>query len=390
MLQLTPLPYHRDVVQYLKSNESEIWAWASSLNVQEQHIAEVRSSLLKETYRLDANAYSNVYAILNQAKKKLGVQVPVTLYQASEGSLNASLCYLPDEAHIVFTGPILDILSEDELLAVFGHELAHYLLWSKNEGEFHIADRILNHVCADPSVSVSHLETARLYALFTEIYADRGATFVAQSPYPSISSLVKVQTGMRHVDAVSYLQQAKEINTSTLSLSQGNSHPENYLRAEATEKWWNQDLDAEEWVQQYFRGPINLTRLDLIAQAKLVSLTRQFINTILTPELTNSEHILLQVKNYFPDWSNKESKLKLADVTTEKLDSSVLEYLNYVMLDLALADDDLHEHALTLMTQVAMQIGSAEQFKKALEQGTGFDKQKKDKLVRLVSKIIKG
>lgn len=390
MHELLPLPYQQEVVNYLKTQEPEVWTWASSISTQEQHIAEVKTNLLKETYRLDAAAYPKPYALLNQAKDKLGIKVPVTLYQASESAMNASLCFLPDEAHIVITGPILDYLNEQELLAVWGHELSHYLLWSNYAGEFHVADRILNHVCADANATASHLETARLYALFTEIFADRGAAFVTESPQPAISSLVKVHTGMRHVDAMSYLKQAKEVNSSASVLSQGISHPENYLRAEALDKWWNQHPDADDWVHQHFRGSINLARLDIVAQTQLMDLTRRFIAAILTPELYGSEHVLLQVKNYFPDWSEKQTKLDLTQFNSKTLDVSALKFLSYVMLDLALADTEMQELALINMGTVAAKIGAGDEFLKAVEEDAGFEKREKDKLLRLVSKAIKG
>jgi hypothetical protein len=386
---LEPLPYQRQVVEYLKKEEPEIWAWASSINVQEQHIAEVKASLLKETYRLDSNIYSGPYTLLNQAREALGIKAPATLYQTSEGSMNAALCYLSDEIHIVVTGPILDTLNEEELLAVWGHELSHYLLWSNYSNDFHTADRILNHVCADSGASSSHFETARLYSLFTEIFADRGAALVTKSAGPAISSLVKVQTGMRHVDAESYLRQAKEVNLSTPALSQGNSHPENYLRAEAVDKWWAESSDANDWVHKHFKGPINLSRLDLVAQLELMNLTKSFIATILSSDLIASEHVLLQVKNYFPDWSGKETKLNLVEITTQTLDSSGLQFLCYVMLDLAMADRELQESALTTMAETAIRIGAASEFKAALND-IDFEKREKEKLVRLVSKILKG
>jgi hypothetical protein len=386
--RLEPLPYQKHVVKYLKTQEPEIWSWASSVHVQEQHIAEVKASLLKATYRLDDNIYSRPYALLNQAKEELGIQAQVTLYQSSEGAMNATLCYLPDEVHIVITGPILDTLDEQELLAVWGHELSHYLLWSNYEGEFHVADRILNHVCADSAATPSHLETARLYALFTEIFADRGASLVTKSSHPAISSLVKVQTGMRHVDAASYLQQAREVNLSTPALSQGSSHPENYLRAEAVDKWWANSADTEDWVHQYFMGPINLGRLDLIAQTQLTELTKSFIATILTPDLRLSEHVLLQVKNYFPDWDDNEAKLDLGEITPQRLDVSGLKFLSYVMLDLAMADKEIQETALATMAATAVKIGAGSAFKSAVED-IDFEKREKEKLVRLVSKIIK-
>ena len=124
-----PLPYHREVVSYLKTTEPEVWQWASSAEVRGEFAEEMRTALLKANYRLDAEGHPELAARCSAVAQALGVTVPVTLYQATGGfGLNAALYHLPGEAHIVFTGPILATLKGAELDAVLAHELAHYRL----------------------------------------------------------------------------------------------------------------------------------------------------------------------------------------------------------------------------------------------------------------------
>ena len=53
----------------------------------------------------------------------------MTLYQAQNAlGTNAALYYIPGEGHVVFSGPLLTLLSADELKSVIGHELAHFHL----------------------------------------------------------------------------------------------------------------------------------------------------------------------------------------------------------------------------------------------------------------------
>ncbi|MGN5476595.1 M48 family metalloprotease [Cupriavidus basilensis] len=83
--------------------------------------------LLRDTYRIEADAHADVHAALAQAMSRLGIEARATLYQSPGQDMNASLVYVPGEVHIVLQGPLLERLAPPELLAVFGHELAHYL-----------------------------------------------------------------------------------------------------------------------------------------------------------------------------------------------------------------------------------------------------------------------
>ena len=70
-------------------------------------------------------------------KSRLELNIPLTIYQAQQSSqLNAALYYIPGEAHIVLSGPIISLLNDIELRSVLGHELAHYHLWQQENGIF--------------------------------------------------------------------------------------------------------------------------------------------------------------------------------------------------------------------------------------------------------------
>ena len=178
---LRPLPYHDAVVDYLRSEEPHVWRWAASAQAKEEHAQEVRTALLKETYRLDPVAHEQAYQCARVAARRLGIDVPVTLYQLGDGPMNAALYYLPNEVHVVLSGSVLERLNGLELQALLGHELAHYHLWQLDDGAYHCADRILTSTANDPRASPSHVQTARLYRLFTEVFADRGACLACGS-----------------------------------------------------------------------------------------------------------------------------------------------------------------------------------------------------------------
>lgn len=379
---LTPLPYHQQVVDYLKTSEPAVWSWASSLGVRQEHAQDVRAQLLRDTYRLSPETHPDAYQACETALRRLHIQAPATLYQAGDGTMNASLHYLAGEVHVVFYGPILERLDAQELLALLGHELAHYRLWSEHDGAYLTAERILNHSLADLHAPASLVQTARLYSLHTEIYADRGAALVVSGPEPAITSLVKVHTGIVTVNAASYLQQARELDGDDAPLSQGVSHPETFLRSQALDSWWQQLAETDAWLQRRLRGPLSLNRLDITGQVELTALTRRFIATFISAPALHSEAVLNQVRSFFPDWSDHEPVLDLSTLTAERIDASVHEYLHFIMLDLCLIDPDLRDDALLHAARTAQKTGSERDFLAVLKRDIKLPKRELDLMTR--------
>ena len=256
---LEPLPYHVEVREYLKSRERELWHWFASAQAKADYTESLRLELLKSTYRLDAEGHPELYVHLNEAKARLQLDIPVTLYQAQNCSqLNASLFFIPEEGHIVFSGPVLTLLNAEELKSVLGHELAHYHLWGRDGGEFHIADRLLQAVANDPRASSSHEQTVRRYQLYTEIFADRGSLCVTSDVNPVVAGLVKVQTGLSQVSAPGYLKQAEEIFAQGNVATEGLSHPEAFIRARALALWQEHRDNASAQIIDMIEGAVAL------------------------------------------------------------------------------------------------------------------------------------
>jgi hypothetical protein len=160
----SPLSYHRALVGHLKAEEPDLWKWFCSTKRREGHAEAVRLDLLKSTYRLEAGTQPKLYSAAEEVLGKYDLKVPVTFYQAQTGTgMNAALAYLPGEAHIILSGPIQTALSEVELLAVLGHELAHFIFFDKWEGEFLAATELLEALCNDAAAAPVHVETARLF-----------------------------------------------------------------------------------------------------------------------------------------------------------------------------------------------------------------------------------
>lgn len=274
-------------------------------------------------------------------------KLAVTVYQAQyTDELNASIVYMSNEAHIVFSGPVTKLLVEEELLAVLAHELTHIKLYSMLDGELEVADRIITAIANNYNSEASYFETARLFRLYTEIFCDRGAYSVLENISPVITSLVKVSTGLEKVNAESYLKQADEIFLAEADLKTvGISHPENFIRAKAIQLWHEKKDTSEEEIIKMIEGISDLDKLDIFRQKELSNLTREFLQLFLKPKWFQSTMVIGQAKQYFADFAWDENALlkeKMTDFIS-KAHQSVKDYLGYILLDFALVDSTLEE-----------------------------------------------
>lgn len=344
---LTPLPYHRRVCDYFRQ-QTKTWDYFALAKNKEEQLTEFKTELLKNTYKFDPVADAGIYGKLDLVKSKLELtSLPVTVYQAQyTEELNAAIVYFNQEAHIVFSGPVVTLLTEDELLAVLAHELTHVKLYSLLEGELEVADRIITAIANNHSSEAAYYETARLFRLYTEIFCDRGALMVTGSYEPVITSLVKMSTGLQQIQAESYLRQADEIFAADAKIrSAGLSHPENFIRAKAIQLWHNQATDVEKTVSDMVQHNIELDRLDIFQQQEMTALTRRFLQLFLKPKWIQSTLVISLARQYFADFAWDETAVLDAEFV-EKLNgfhSSIKDYLAYVLFDFVMVDPSLEQ-----------------------------------------------
>lgn len=253
MPDLQPTRYHREVVALLKELEPEAWEWASHADGAGNEAERVRSDLLRAAYRLDRESHPDLLTRCAAVAERLGITSPVTLYQAQSGGsagMNAALCHLPGEAHVVLMGPVLETLDDPELDALLAHELAHHLLWESANGDYLVAERLMRGAAADPRGSHAHRLTASRLTLSTELFADRGALVGSGSLEAAVAALVKTETGLARVSAASYLRQADEILAEGAARSATGEdaesgverdHPQTFVRARALKLWSEDD-----------------------------------------------------------------------------------------------------------------------------------------------------
>jgi Zn-dependent protease with chaperone function len=365
VIDLKPLPYHEAIRAYLKEEEPAVWHWYASNKVRDEHAESVRFDLLKSTYRLDRESHAVLYAAADEVAKKLGLDVPITLYQAqSPHGLNASLAYVPGEAHIVLHGPVSAKLTDAEFSALLGHELSHFLLSRSWDGEFIVTEQILAALTNDASADACHFASARLMSLYNEVFCDRGSLLIAGDPLVVIAALLKVETQLDVVDPESYLRQADEVLGSGFRKTEGLSHPEAFIRARAIKLWADGDPQADLKIQEMLEGRPALNNLDLLAQQKVAALTHRLLDVLLSYSWMQTEPVLAHARLFFEDYTPPEdfaADATLAeDVRTD--DTAMHDYYGYLLLDFVTADRDLEELPLAAALALAEQLGLKDRF----------------------------
>ena len=165
------LEYHKDLSALLEKNEVELWKWFSGDIFTSEAYEAQRLYLLKNSYRLDDEAHAELYSQSRTVAERLGLDLPVTLYQAMNSDLrNAGLIFQPDAVHILFSGDLFTSLSETELTFILGHEMAHHLHNTRQNSRFGTADRLLDWICGEPGSAAAHVHSFRLSRLYQEIF----------------------------------------------------------------------------------------------------------------------------------------------------------------------------------------------------------------------------
>lgn len=390
---LRPPPYLASIVEHLQTDAPQLWHWFSSERLRIEDADAVRFELLKATYRLDRQAHAELYGLVDVAAARLGITSPTTLYQAQQAvQANASLAWLPDEVHLVFHGPLTSQLTSDELRAVIGHELAHFLLWQEESGAFRIADQILTTLATTANAPPAHPATARLYQLYTEAFCDRGALEVCQNLHTVITALVKIETGLAQVSAESYLQQADEIFRHGPTKTDGLTHPECFIRSRAIQLWADQDANVELQLAEMIEGPTSFAELDWSGQKRVLHWTRQLIDYVLAHRRLRTDRVLAHARAFFPDYEPADKPPAAAELgALQTSDPGLRDYYCYVLLDFASADRDLEEYPLAVALNLAAHLGCLDRLIEIALQELRMRKRELDKIVadreRLAGKL---
>lgn len=372
-MQLEPLPYHVLVAARLEAAEPELWAWFCSDTFAEKYKAATADDLLRNAIRLDRSGPNERrYQLAEQARDKLGLAEPITLHQMHDatGRPNAFLIFMPGEIVIAFEGRILELLDQDgELLDLLGHEISHYKLYTEAAGRYRVADRLLGWLIAREQCPPEFIETWRRNRLFTEIYCDLGGLMACGDRDATIRGLVKSLADFKDADAASYLRQAEELLARGAGVSRGTTHPELHVRVLAVANAETMPPSAfSDMLAQLIAGPLDVAALDLPDQQRLADLTRALLDRFLSHHDLSTDQTMAYARQMFPDYAPPSAASGALTTISATLSESTIDYLSYVLLDLATIDDSGSSQPIAVAAAIADELGLASRFREIARQ----------------------
>jgi hypothetical protein len=375
-------PYLTQLKEHLRS-DPKIWKWFADEGNKDKYYEEVKSYLLKNTYRLDETEHAGLYLLCETVKQKLGLMQKVIFYQATgTAKSNAAVFTMPGEAHVVFSGTILKALSEQELKSVIAHELSHLLLFTISGAQYDIADRIISSIANDVRSSDVYMETARLYKIYMELFCDRGALLVTGDIEPVITSLIKIDTGLEKVSAASYIKQADEIFSAEQVSTEHISHPEDFIRVKALEVFGKRQELYEEKIAAMIEGKTELGKLNIFSQLTMQQLTISLLQLIMKPDWMQTEVNMSLCRQYeFSFLLNADILItESLQLQVSRLGISMKEYLSYVLYDFFVADAMLEDISKGYIFQLMEYVGLKELFEHIVKKEMKLTDRKLDEL----------
>jgi hypothetical protein len=366
--------YHRALRAHLEATEPELWRWfGEAAQPTPDQIDQAELHLLKTCYRLDGDVHSGLTGVAQVVAGRLGIDREIVLYQELHADdRNARVMSLGDRIHITFAGDLLDLLTVDEQEAVLAHELAHSHLLERDDRAYWILDHMVHRMDADQTASDALGETARRLRLHTEVYADAVALELTDDQRSVVSTMVKLNTGLRSVDPDAYLRQARQIVESDGSASHGWTHPELHVRIACLAA---RSTDAERTIiEQLINGPDDLDHIDLLGQLRVQALTARVLAGGASSS-GGSTDVELYLRN-FPELplaaSQRASLTVVGAGELAEHTPSIRHLAASLLVDLALADagPSVGLADLRSFADEAARIGVADEFDRILARAT--------------------
>ena len=122
-------------------------------------------------------------------------------------------------------------------------------------------------------------------------------------------------------------------------------------------------------------GGLNLQRLDFLKQKHAAKLTRQFLQTLLSPAWFRTESVVAHAKRFFPDFvADGVENIESLKMALDKSDSSLADYFCFLMLDFVTVDRDLGDVALSAAIVLSRRIGFETRFAELVQKELALGK----------------
>ena len=153
-----------------------------------------RSNMEGHSLKIEKDLLPDLYALCQEVKQKLGFEAKVDFYITGNTEINAFSVASedPEEPNIVnINSGLLNLMSNDELSFVIGHELGHLI--NKDTALARLIDFIFPNRA---SIPVSLLYKIRLHDQLAELVADRYGYMACDQLETCVTAFFKLASGL--------------------------------------------------------------------------------------------------------------------------------------------------------------------------------------------------
>lgn len=397
-----PTPYHLSIGHLLERRHPKLWAKFESREMRAAAAEEMGLELARRAEPIGLLARPELYEACGEISGAMGLEAPITLYQADAPSgvkRNAALYFEPDHAHVVFEGDLLDVFEAAEIWYVIGHELAHHRLWTAEGGRMWTAHRFLRWAAGERGASEPFKTSARLEKLYTEIFADRYGLWASGDLDAALSAHVKIVAGDADASGGGYLALAEETLAARAASVGGDDDgppPEPLLRAALLAAWAREPGSAEGRARALIEDAAPLDRLDLLAQERLADITHWMLYEFLDEPWRGRDLVrahAAQISETLVDALAQPRAEAAGDIdglrqAISSAHPSIRRYLSYLLLDFATIDPQVEEMMLAAALQFSGDFGLGAAFKAVAGQELKITKTKLSELEKSAGDIL--
>lgn len=227
----------------------------------------IRRRLMASALLLTEGMAPEIHAFAREAMRVLGVEKPLEIYQAS-GRENAAMHAVEEPVLLEIQGRLLTLLDRGAALAVFGHELGHFLAHGPST-RVGVAGRLAAAIADADGVELHLQQACSALSMAKELTADRFGLLACRDLDALLRLEMIATTGLPgnalSWDTAAYLAQAKTLIEQTLADgagAQGVTHPEHSLRAYAA--WLFSESDVYRALTDQGPGSRKLDEIDAL------------------------------------------------------------------------------------------------------------------------------
>ena len=352
-----------DVVNFILKNAGEpnedIW---------------LKSVMEGSAMKLDPEVTKDLYDLCMDVKRRLNFNDPVDFYIIGTNEVNADCIYSTDgkSPHIVriYAG-LYDLMNEKELRCIVGHELGHLI--NKDA----LLARLVRFVYPSGTQLPIALDfKVRIHNQLQELVADRYGYLACPDLEANVTSFYKISSGIDIAKLGVSLEDLLRKNDKTLDFFingggiSDSTHPVNPIRIQALKLFATArtDRELEEGMDQLIQillksgaDPMDPAMSNFLATAGIIAakqdgtMTRAEYEKIVG-QLSASHIFPSDFVEDIPEGDVEKIFINSVNELAQR-DSTILPLLLQYMIEVIMADNDIHEAEVNFIYNIGTQMG---------------------------------